>query len=478
MANKLYQESDVQNIANAIRTKNGSSDTYKVGEMANAILAIPTGGEVEEKDVNFYDYDGTLLYSYTAQEFANLTEFPENPNHTGLIAQGWNWTLASAKTHVSNNRKLDIGQNYKTDDGKTRLYVEIQELKKHVYVGFGINGTATINWGDNSTSTLSGTSSTLVVYAEHTYAQTGNYVVTIESDADINILGSAGSYLFTEQHDATNQNRAVLNCVKKIELGNNVTMFSSYGLSYLGSLESITIPTSVTSIGTYSFFYSNNIKFLVIPNGITDIPINFCQNCIELQGISLPQGCDSIGNYVFYNCYNLKRVTIPQGTTTLGINCFQNCYTLEEVILPNSLTKIGNYCFASCYNLQLEIPSSITSIGTYCFQGNMKAKEFTIPSAIHTVGNYLFSTCSATVKIIFLGAIDSVGASAFYQNASLVILDFTNCERVPALSNKNALTGCVYATIVVPDSLYSTWIAATNWSTYASQIVKESEWNA
>lgn len=44
MANKLYEEQSVQNIANAIRTKNGLSTTYKIAEMAQAILDIPTGG--------------------------------------------------------------------------------------------------------------------------------------------------------------------------------------------------------------------------------------------------------------------------------------------------------------------------------------------------------------------------------------------------------------------------------------------------
>ena len=44
MALKLYNESDIQDIADAIRGKNGSSDTYKVSEMADAIDDIPTGG--------------------------------------------------------------------------------------------------------------------------------------------------------------------------------------------------------------------------------------------------------------------------------------------------------------------------------------------------------------------------------------------------------------------------------------------------
>lgn len=46
MANKLYEETNIQAIANAIRGKNGSSDTYTVAQMAQAIADIPTGGSM------------------------------------------------------------------------------------------------------------------------------------------------------------------------------------------------------------------------------------------------------------------------------------------------------------------------------------------------------------------------------------------------------------------------------------------------
>ena len=43
MANKLYNENSVQAIADAIRSVNGSSDTYKIGDMAAAVAGISTG---------------------------------------------------------------------------------------------------------------------------------------------------------------------------------------------------------------------------------------------------------------------------------------------------------------------------------------------------------------------------------------------------------------------------------------------------
>ena len=49
MAKKLYEEASVLAIANAIRTKNGSTATYKIAEMADAVMAIaPLQPAVEE----------------------------------------------------------------------------------------------------------------------------------------------------------------------------------------------------------------------------------------------------------------------------------------------------------------------------------------------------------------------------------------------------------------------------------------------
>lgn len=44
MANVLVQDSSLSDIADAIREKNGTQNTYKPGQMAAAIEAIPTGG--------------------------------------------------------------------------------------------------------------------------------------------------------------------------------------------------------------------------------------------------------------------------------------------------------------------------------------------------------------------------------------------------------------------------------------------------
>ena len=115
---------DLTVVANAIRAKGETSASLAFPNgFVSAIEDIQTGGGgggSATDDVVFYDYDGSVAASYSSSDFANLTAMPANPSHTGLIAQGWNWSLANAKAYVAKYGKLNIGQMYITDDGKTR----------------------------------------------------------------------------------------------------------------------------------------------------------------------------------------------------------------------------------------------------------------------------------------------------------------------------------------------------------------------
>ena len=66
MAKGITDTSNYSDIADAIRDKNGSSDTYKPSEMAAAITAIPSGGGGEgiPREVS-----PTGIYGYPAQQF-------------------------------------------------------------------------------------------------------------------------------------------------------------------------------------------------------------------------------------------------------------------------------------------------------------------------------------------------------------------------------------------------------------------------
>ena len=121
MGNVLVKEETLAQIADVIREKSGSSDSYRPGEMPEAILEISTysgEGADPNKPIRFYDPYGNLIYTYTVNEFSVMTELPPLPEYRGLIGQEWNWSLEKIKTV---NGEVEIGSNYITDDGNTMI---------------------------------------------------------------------------------------------------------------------------------------------------------------------------------------------------------------------------------------------------------------------------------------------------------------------------------------------------------------------
>ena len=141
-------------IKAAIEAKNPSvMPGDDLGNWPSSIESIPTGSKVTENDVIFIDYDGTILYSYSAEEVANLTELPPLPTQPGLTCQGWNWSLANLKEHVSSYGRCVVGATYITDDGKTRVRIKIP-CQTYVDIPFVIRqdyaNSVKVNWGDGS----------------------------------------------------------------------------------------------------------------------------------------------------------------------------------------------------------------------------------------------------------------------------------------------------------------------------------------
>ena len=75
MAKKLYEETSVQAIANAIRAKNGETTTYKIGEMATAIAAISGSPIVDDSLENTVQYRQMNL---SAAGFLANVDYTEN----------------------------------------------------------------------------------------------------------------------------------------------------------------------------------------------------------------------------------------------------------------------------------------------------------------------------------------------------------------------------------------------------------------
>ena len=471
-------------VADAIRTKKGTTAKINPQDFSNEIASISTGGgstsaPVSKSDVNFYDYDGTLLHSYSKSAFLALSSLPNLPTREGLTCQGWNYTLAKAKEYVTSYGVLDIGATYITDDGKTRLYIRIAaEGRMTVPLYFSqtsANG-VTIDWGDGSaTQTLSGTGN---VNTTHTYAAIGDYVITLAvTSGTLGFSGVNSSY--SVMGITANNGRVYCNMLQKVEIGSSVTSIGNYAFASCPSLASIVIPSSVTSIGYNVFYYCYSLASIVIPSSVTSIGNRAFYNCYSLASIVIPSSVTSIGNEAFYYCYSLASIVIPSSVTSIVDKAFYNCHSLASIVIPSSVTSIGNEAFYYCNSLaSIVIPSSVTSIGYNVFYYCDSLASIVIPSSVTSIGNNAFYRCYSLASIVIPSSVTSIGNNVFSQCYGMAFYDFRAATAVPTLSNTNAF-GSIPSDckIVVPDSLYSSWKAATNWSAYASYIVKASEFN-
>ena len=310
----------------------------------NQTIGTASGGGGDpapvKSDVNFYDYDGTLLHSYTATEAAGLTALPENPSHSGLVAQGWNYTLAQIKAEVTAQGKCDVGQMYVTDDDKTRIYCTFPEGRLSPCLGICPDGTVEVDWDDGSdTDTLTGTNLTEVKTVQHTYASAGDYVITLTvSSGSFAFYGqSNGTYLLTKNGAPGNESITYANAVTRIEIGSSVSV-SAYAFYACYSLAHVTIPSGVTSIGTYAFSACYSLASITIPSGITSIGTSAFNACYSLAHVTIPSGVTSIGNSAFVNCFGMSEYHLKPSTppTLGGTSVFQNIPADCTIYVPYS----------------------------------------------------------------------------------------------------------------------------------------------
>ena len=425
--------------ADAIREKTSGTEPIPWNAdtgFAEAVAGITGGGaavSVPMKDVNFYDYDGTRLYSYTVAEAAALTELPPLPTRDGLICQGWNWNLADIKAM---GRAVDVGAMYITDDGKTKIYITLPEGRTSPMLGCAVNGDVVIDWGDGTApDTLTGTSVTAAKWTpNHNYTQPGDYVITLTVNGQASLIGKSSGAEYLDyhgflRHDAENSPLDYIysNAVKKIELGENMTR-----------------------VGTSAF-----------------------ANCYMLHSITLSEGVTLIGSYAFTNCVRLRNVILPRGVTRTNTEAFVQCSSLERVVMPFGITSIRDGSFLYCYSLiAARIPDTVEEVDEFIFADCRSLREIVLSESMYSTGFGTYEGCLNLISVIIPKNISTIEPQSFKDCYSVRYYDFASHTSIPTLSAVNAFDGIADdCEIRVPSALADAWKAATNWATYADHIV-------
>lgn len=507
-------------ISDTLTPPSGYDGFSQVDVTVNAIPSAP-----EKKLVNFIDYDGSIVYSYTAAEFASLSALPANPTHTdmGLVPDGWNWTLAEIQTQLTAmpNQKVWVGQCYHTASGATEIDIKLEDASKlSFYILLEVRGSVTLDWGDGSaTESITGMPSSFSSKtASHTYSSTGEYTIKITTADKYRFKGFSPDGAL----QATVASR-LAHIIKAIRCGVGIDMASSYPLTYGGkNIDYITTTSSApfsTSNGD-SYANGSSIKAVVFPRSDTvgsafklcpyletaSLPGNIevlqdtFESCVSLANVtfvstinSIPSGsafmrCPfdaeivfnntmaSLASSVFTNASGIRKITLNSNLTTIAQNNFSGCTNLEEVKdFPINATSIPNSLFSGCAKLKkfrfTTGTSNIQIIDQYSFSGCISLEDFTIPSTVTTIGQAAFTQCYGLKKIVIPSNVTSIGSSAFSTcNGVSEIWFEPTTPPVLGSSTSIALGKC---TIYVPSGSLSAYTSAQYYPTSSNYTYVE-----
>lgn len=370
-------------IKQAIIDKGGEVGDFTT--YASAIANLPSGGgdvnpTAEKNDVTFYDYDGTIRYSYTAKEFLALTEMPPLPTQKGLICQEWNWSFEDAMEYVAECGVLDVGATYITDDGHTRLYIEIstdKSLTVPLYFYQSATHGVAINWGDGSVAeSLSGIGNK---NTSHVYKGRGIYCIDLHVQSGSMSLGNATS------------NYGVLGST-----GNN-------GRVYCNMLQKVELGSGHNNIRAYAFYLHASLKYITIPKNIVNIDSNAFNRCFGLKCAIIPNSSCTLGDAVFTYGQTLSNVVLPAKLSSLGSNIFQFCQTLQSLVIPSDYS-IPTGFLSKCYALlSVKIPSNVNSIKGDAFYDcwGLQYVDFSNHKIVPSLGSSnVFTNTPSSCKII------------------------------------------------------------------------------
>lgn len=360
-------------VADAIREKKGTTEPINPQDFASEIASIETGGgmvaDAPIKDVNFYDYDGTRLYSYSWDEIVAMTELPPLPTRKGLICEGWNYTLEQIKEQPY--KKADVGAIYNTSDGKTRFYISVLKPNERVGVRPSISNGGVdfiIDWGDGTNENVSANGG----WVYHDYLNEGDYVITVGNESRITLTDS-GSKAFSFSSSF----------LRKVECGNNLTI-NYQGLQNDRNLKSISV-SSTSHLDYTCFSGCLSLEAYMCKSGVRPSNMLFYESGIQIVSIAPMSGTQIIGEYTFYNCKALRRVCIPMGVTSINNRAFYGS-GIMCVYIPPSVLSIATYAFNSCdalRELDFSHHTSIPTLGSNALPSSSLFSKIIVPDELY-----------------------------------------------------------------------------------------------
>lgn len=437
-------------IADAIRSQNGTVAPILTTDMASDILSIPTGGDngnfkLEIEAIDYYSLSDTqcsVLKPYC---------FYSDPKVTGVNFEN---VLTIGSSAFYNCPSLAMASFPKCEYvGSNAFYAtSISEFNSPSCAFVGANAFATcrqlseVTFGSltkiDDTAFNSNCSALQKVTFEYCASIGSNAFTSCSQLSKVEgILSRAYKEAFANCSRLTSLNFESMDYIgtntfnntgfTSIELPMLSSFFNSSTFAGCKSLCSASFPI-LTAISNNTFDGCILLSDFYAPNLISIADYAF-RNCgfSEINDTMFPL-VTQLPAYGFYGNSSLTLVSHPS-ITTLKDRCFTMCSSLTTVNLP-SLQNLGQYTFQSCRRLQEINLSLVSSIPYSCFMDCIALSKVSLGTGNITLSQGAFINCTSLSEITNLSYVTNLGYGAL-QNTALSEVNLPNLSTMSTSGN-------------------------------------------
>ena len=527
---RIVNKTLLDDIADAIREKEGSSESIVASTFPERILAIETGTDMSDATATVDD----ILEGKTAY-------LSDGTKQSGTI-QTWDGTIVG-----------DFEYAYPYGD-----FDAIIAGTCSIYSGYcpsiiRSNAFAQASYLSDFSPYFSSNWSQIVLRANAFSNNTGIKNINFLSSSTLKILYSYALYNCANLETpainirpADGVQQSPFRCPKVPLFSYDINSTGTYTLnvdSFNGSLMYVSVPSGYINV---SHLHGSFSSLILNASRITFSGFAPASMCTGLEKLDLSNVYFAwYASWIFYSCTLLSEVNIhfTDINPSIGFRAFQNCSNLEKISFKGGSNSYCNtiymsdYAFASCPKLsKLDFFTSFTTIQVVCSCAFMQTGilSFSGRTIGNPVGRSFFASCSSlkyvrfspngtysTRESVFLDCSNlsyvsfgrdffEVGSSAFagcsvlpsmalgridtrHQDTYIHTGAFIGCNnlsklyifyhsetsKVTNLQHSNAFFNTpiadssylgYYGSIYVPDFMYSSFVTATNWTIYSDRI--------
>lgn len=381
---KSIETTELVKIANAIRTKTGTTDKISLEDMPAKIAAIKSGAALPE-----------LKNEGSASDLLSGKQLIDSE---GNIVEG---TIATA-TQATPSITINASGLITATATQTAGYVAAGSKSSTHQLAF------------QAAKTITPKAASQIAVSSGYYTG-GNITVAGDSNlvagnikSGVSIFGVAGTYEGSGGGSSadTSMEDGIITRTRSVYTNDRVKSIGSYAFYDNTKLTSVSF-SACTTIGSSAFYNCNYLTSVSFPV-CTTICSSAFYYCNRLKSVSFPV-CTSINNYAFQYCGSLTTANFP-ACAYIGQSAFGRCSRLASVSFP-VCNIIDAQAFKSCSALTTANFPACTSIAAAAFFNCSKLSKIYLTAS---------SICSLDGSAVFSGTSIWSNKGSIYVPSSLV----------------------------------------------------------